>query len=158
FLWDVENHKALGDPYTMAQGKVDGVAANPDGSLLAIANSNRVLLWDLAARAPLGEPLPSARVMVFSPDGRGLVTAPSRGSPTIWDVDEESWRRRACAIASRNLSPAEWKEIYKDEDVSYRKTCPSSPIHPAWIDEVRKKAKDGNRAEAESLSAMINKL
>src|SRR5262249_37147474 len=113
FLWDVANHKALGDPFTMAKGRVDGIAVNPDGSLLAIANSNRVLLWDVAAGAPLGEPLPSAaRVMVFSPDGRLLVTAASpRGSPTIWDVDVESWRSRACAIASRNLSPAEWKEI-----------------------------------------------
>jgi hypothetical protein len=114
-----------------------------------------VLLWDVAAGAPLGEPLPSARVMMFSPDGRLLATA-SRGSPTIWDVDEESWRHRACAIASRNLSPAEWRETYKD--VSYGKTCSSEPIHPGWIDEARKKAKENKPAEAEPIFARLNEL
>jgi hypothetical protein len=34
-------------------------------------------------------------------DGRGIV----------WDVDPESWKRRACEIANRTLTQEEWDEF-----------------------------------------------
>jgi len=34
----------------------------------------------------------------------------------IWDVDEESWKDRGCAIAGRNLSLTEWRRYLPGRD------------------------------------------
>jgi hypothetical protein len=44
----------------------------------------------------------------------------------LWDVDPPVWRRRACAIAGRNLTREEWK-LYLPEGTVYRATCPEWP-------------------------------
>jgi len=41
-----------------------------------------------------------------------------------WDVDVEVWKARACRIANRNMTHAEWAQ-YMAKDVSYRATCPN---------------------------------
>ena len=46
-------------------------------------------------------------------DGRGIV----------WDVDPESWKRRACEIANRTLTQEEWEEF-----------LPGRPYEPACAD------------------------
>ena len=43
----------------------------------------------------------------------------------LWDVDLQSWLKRACAIANRNLTREEWGRYMGDQP--YRKTCPDLP-------------------------------
>ncbi len=43
----------------------------------------------------------------------------------LWDVNLQSWLKRACGIANRNLTHEEWRKYMGD--LAYRKTCPELP-------------------------------
>ena len=63
--------------------------------------------------------------VAFSPDGRTRASGSDDGTVTVRDIDPASWMRRACGIANRNLTQAEWQRYMGDEP--YRKTCPDAP-------------------------------
>ena len=73
-------------------------------------------LWDAESGQPLGPPLRGHDAPVtsvaFSPDGKRLASA-SEGH-TVWlsDVEAQSWLKRACAIANRDLTHEEWRSIW----------------------------------------------
>jgi len=49
----------------------------------------------------------NARILKFRPDGKELMEAVAGGGMTLWDVDVESWRSKACALAGRPLDEDE---------------------------------------------------
>jgi hypothetical protein len=65
--------------------------------------------------------------VAFSPDSKTLASGSADNTIMLWDVDFKSWQARACYIANRNLTRAEWKEYIGDIE-SYRATCPELPI------------------------------
>jgi hypothetical protein len=47
----------------------------------------------------------------------------------LWDMDIQSWQKKACQRAGRNLTLTEWNAYYS-EDIPYEPTCPQWPIPP----------------------------
>ncbi len=50
-------------------------------------------------------------------------------SVILWKLNLEDWSTRACRIANRNLTQAEWEEFI-GPDLPYQRTCPNLPSGP----------------------------
>ena len=95
-LWSLQDDVHLGQ-LALPQvsqghtGMVDFVAVSPDGKLFATGGSDaKILLWNLAERKPIGEPLlghsGTILMLAFSPDGRILASAGQDCRILLWDV------------------------------------------------------------------------
>jgi WD40 repeat protein len=117
------------------------VALHPEGSLLAVSPlGSSVEIWDGSGAEKIGPPLSLPDVshqptgaeasvdgegafqVAFDPKGNSLV-ADYVDFIFLWDLDPESWRRRACMIANRNLTSDEWQRYFRDRP--YHPTCPN---------------------------------
>lgn len=119
------------------------LAFSLDGSLLASASSDKIMLWDVAAMQALVESpggfsntrsgfaidsWNTTSNLAFSPDNKWL--AIHRDSEiSIWNIDFEAWRLKACQLVNRNFSRDffndEWEQFFGNE--LYRKTCSMLP-------------------------------
>ena len=80
-------------------------------------------LWDVASGTQIGTRLTAGQRrthIALSPDGRRLLETHGNGQAALWDIDPESWKQRACAIANRTLTREEWEEF-----------LPGRPYEPA---------------------------
>jgi WD40 repeat protein len=94
--------------------QVRGVAFDRTGKVLASGSEDSTIrLWDVATRRQLGQPLRGASGFVWSlaASADGLHLAAAHGnSIEVWPLDAAAWSARACAVARRNLAPAEWSD------------------------------------------------
>jgi WD40 repeat protein len=124
-LWGLQ----AGEPRVRAPIPGSFAVLNPNGDLAAVVtDSEEIQLVDVEAwrtfDANLGQQKDLVYAMAFSPDNRLLVSA-AEGDIVLWDVDLESWRERACAIARRNLTAEEWERYLGKQSDDYNKTCPN---------------------------------
>ena len=101
-------------------------ALSPDERMVAItANDGTTQLWDVPSRRPIGGALPGVAGQhvrtAFVERGRELVTLDENGHGYVWDVRPQSWARRACAVAGRPLTRAEWHDALPERD--YAPAC-----------------------------------
>ncbi len=129
-IWQLGSRQSVVLPVQGFTGQLLGLALSPDGSVLATINGEATAtLWDVAGLRPLGEPLNGEIGVLFSvafsPDGKTLAAGSIDGAIVVWDVSAESWQKRACQIAGRNLTQEEWDSYMGSQ--TYHKTCPDFP-------------------------------
>ena len=110
-------------------GIVESVSFAPDvKTFVTTGRDGAIRLWDTATRQLLGgvQPLGPNRLVQarFVDSGRVLITY-STGQIFEWDPRPASWEAHACRVAGRNLTKAEWAELFPDR--AYRSTCPQYP-------------------------------
>ncbi|RNM12410.1 BTAD domain-containing putative transcriptional regulator [Nocardioides pocheonensis] len=137
-LLDTDTLTWVGEPSRSEWGY--NVVFAPDGSQFASVQPDRVRLWDGRTGAyqgsiPLpdlpatglystGHPGPGATIAYVADSTRLLVAA---ADGRTWSVDtrRRTWARRACDIAGRNLSRAEWTQFFPRR--AYEVVCPQWP-------------------------------
>ena len=148
-LWDVDSGHPVGEPLGGSN-----VVFSPDDRLMASiagdGNDNlSLLLWDVASHQQIGQSIKinknyDVNMLAYSPDGK-LIAASGchlnddfdcdQGDNIILvDVDPESWTKKACSMAGRNLTRAEWTFYipYKPYPILQENaTCPQWPLDVA---------------------------
>jgi WD40 repeat protein len=88
---------------------------SPDGRTLVVGGSDgKQHVYDLSngdLLATFADVDPQWTFVTFLPDGTHLAIARYDGSITIHALDLSAWIDRACAIANRDMTPAEWARL-----------------------------------------------
>jgi DNA-binding SARP family transcriptional activator len=125
---------AVGGPFPAARGDEADLALSGDGHRVLEVGSLGVRLYDVGTHTELGEPLPPSvgvfdatrgfrdRGVALRQDGKAAA-ALAPGGLVTWDLDPAHWDARACELAGRNLTRAEWSKYIGALD-SYHAICP----------------------------------
>jgi WD40 repeat protein/DNA-binding SARP family transcriptional activator len=125
--WDLSTGKRIGP--SLAIGPVNTVDLSYDGRTLVAAGPGQVVMWDEATGSVLGRTWfppahpPPNLAAAFTPDDRRLFVVSDTGDAWVWDMDPASWEDRACQIAGRSMTEAEWQVNLPDRP--YHATCGS---------------------------------
>jgi WD40 repeat protein len=125
-LWDLATGGSIGPTFNGPSSTVD---LSPDGRTLVGTGEGQVVMWDVATGTVLGQSFfpgvgaDDNLTAAFTPDGHRLFVLSETGAAWVWDVDPVSWERRACQIAGRSLTRAEWQLYLPDRP--YVATCGS---------------------------------
>ena len=124
-FWDAATGRQA-PPLRTEVGSVASVTFSPDGSevMTTGCDDGTLRLWDLASHKLVGGPLPGSNTSgwgTYFPDGRHVISVFGSGVGVVWDVDPADWERAACAVANRELTPAEWHDFVPER--SYRRSC-----------------------------------
>jgi WD40 repeat protein len=128
-IWDAITHKRQRIIYGHTQ-PVRALAFDPGGTLLASGSAdNTVALWDAGSGQRFGRVFDEhdndVTALLFSDDGTQLFSASADNALVVRDLRAPTWLARACRIANRNLTPAEWS-LYIG-NLAYHKTCEQLP-------------------------------
>lgn len=107
-------------------GPIAWVAFSPGSdALLTLGFDGTVRMMDPATALPYARMQPSRpnlrSSLAFDEDGDAVVIAYEDGSAVSFEIDPAVWLDHACAVAGRNLTAAEWRNLFGDRP--YRETC-----------------------------------
>jgi WD40 repeat protein len=114
-VWSTKTWQPVGRRLAGHTGDVLAASISPDSRTVATGSDDGTIrLYDLATKEPVGAPLPAVPnrpvVPLFTADGNYLLAITSTGQAYRWDVRPSAWAQRACAIAGRTLTRAEWND------------------------------------------------
>jgi WD40 repeat protein/DNA-binding SARP family transcriptional activator len=126
WFYDTRTWRPRGRPLAAHTRPVATVNLSPDGQTLATTSDDGTTrLWDLASRRPIGSPLPGLAqhdaAAAFVDGGTRLITLHDNGRGDLWDIQPRSWAHRACQVAGRTLTRAEWDDALPER--TYDPAC-----------------------------------
>jgi WD40 repeat protein len=116
-MWDPVTGKRLAQPLLADSSEIADVAFDPSGQRFAITGSQdgTVKVWFTSSLEQEGPRLAadpgSTAAVVFGPGGAGLLAVDDRGGAFTWPMSLSDWEQRACSLAGRNLTRAEWAQF-----------------------------------------------
>jgi WD40 repeat protein len=119
-IWDVSKRQLSGDPFRGHTRPVFGLSFNEDDSFLASGSWDKtIVLWNVESRQQVGNPLRGhtdhVYSLAFSPDGKTLASGSWDNTILLWNMDMQSWIEKACAMAGRNFTRAEWGQYLSNK-------------------------------------------
>ncbi len=160
-LWDGTSGEKICETVTPTHEIARSLALAGQSRTLAFGGyDGSIFLYDVDAEQLLGLPLTGhsdpVDELTFILNDTALISADRGGAVMIWDLDERSWRHRACKIANRNLSYDEWVQYVGNSP--YRLTCPELGVPPSLADAGRSLATNGDVEGAVALLARAAEL
>ena len=128
----------IGAPFPGGRGDEADMAISGDGHRAMQISNLGIRLYDVPGRIQMGEDVPPAagvadatrgfrdHGMALNHDGTAAA-ALATGGVVTWDLDPAHWETKACAIAGRNLTPAEWAKYIGPLD-RYHAICTEFPL------------------------------
>jgi DNA-binding SARP family transcriptional activator/WD40 repeat protein len=126
-MWNPDTGNQLAPHSANSADPVTSIAFDATGKRFATAGlaDGSVKLWSTATFEQMGPTLithPGATATVaFGARGANLVAVDDRGDGVRLPTATSTWEHRACAIAARNLTRAEWAEFVPGH--TYTKLC-----------------------------------
>jgi WD40 repeat protein len=124
FFVDAGRRTVVGQPLAAQGAQLLALAVSPDGSVVAgVGWDGALRLWDRPSGRAIGPPLEAhdgyTRSIAWL-DQKHLLTG---GNDVLisWDMTPSDWVTRACELAGRDLTRAEWARYLPGQP--YRRTC-----------------------------------
>ncbi|MGK5520673.1 nSTAND1 domain-containing NTPase [Micromonospora sp. URMC 107] len=130
--WKAESGSEVGEPLVGHHETVTQVTFDPRGRTISAVDRDGVIIrWDVGTGRRAGPPLSGyvdhvGRV-AFVPGTAAVAVARPDQTIQIFSTDVRQWADHACAIAGRNLTPAEWNR-YVGHGQPYHRTCARFPV------------------------------
>ncbi|MGH2877506.1 MAG: hypothetical protein ACRDLV_14745, partial [Solirubrobacteraceae bacterium] len=126
-LWNPVSGDQAAGPVAVAAGPVTSIAFDPTGQRFATTGQDgTVKLWSSSTLQQEGTALNTqqgaATAAAFEPTGKGLLVVDDHGNGFTWPTSLAAWEQRACAVAGRNLTRAEWTRYLPGHP--YTRVCP----------------------------------
>jgi len=130
FFVDVASRQVVGSPLLAGATQLQAVDITPDGSMVAAAaRDGSVQLWDVATGRAIGPAVAAHDAqpteLFFTADAGAVVTVAFDDLAVEMNVPPATGAARACELARRNLTKAEWAQYMDGQP--YRRTCPQYP-------------------------------
>jgi WD40 repeat protein/transcriptional regulator with XRE-family HTH domain len=126
-LWNPVSGDQAAGPVAVAAGPVTSIAFDPAGQRFATTGQDgTVKLWSSSTLQQEGTAFNTqqgaATAAAFEPTGKGLLVVDDHGNGFTWPTSLAAWEQRACAVAGRNLTRAEWTRYLPGHP--YTPVCP----------------------------------
>ena len=127
-LWNPASGDQTAGPVAVAAGPVTSIAFDRVGQRFATTGGQdgTVKLWASSTLQQEGTGLTTeqgvATSAMFEPGGKGLLAVDGHGHGFTWPTSLTAWEQRACAVAGRSLTHAEWTRYLPGQ--SYTQVCP----------------------------------
>ena len=114
-MWSTKTWQPVGPVLAGHTDAALSASVSPDGRTVATGSADGTIrLYDVATQTPVGAPLPTVPkrpvAPLFTPDGDYLLAITSARQAHRWDARPSAWAQRACAVAGRTLTRAEWND------------------------------------------------
>ena len=125
-LFSTETWRQVGRPFEAHTARITFPEFTPDGrTLVTAAADGTVVLSDVETQKPIGSPLElepnTFASAALSPDGSRLYAISTETEGISFNMSPEAWKRHACLVAGRELTPAEWDEALPGRP--YQRVC-----------------------------------